>query len=181
VEGSDTPPSAEEPRATPPAERAGEIVGKYVAVPLLVVLILALPAVVVLAIIFSYPSELPDRGFLDSIFANEVVLWVARLVVLFAGAVLVLGGTYLIVSIGSWIKNSQWLTKLGPLEVSQKAVDEIREEAEVWRSLLDSAEEEIDQLKERLEESDSLIEALYGRVQDQDAEIEGLKPRQERS
>jgi hypothetical protein len=110
-----------------------------------------------------YPTDLPatqDPDFLDSIFQNKGVIWAARLLLVSAAGVLALGGLFIIASIVVRMKNREWLRRAGPFEVSERAVEDLENQIEFWRSAALTGQDEIEQLKDQLEESDSLIEFL---------------------
>jgi hypothetical protein len=57
-----------------------------------------------------YPVDLPsarDPDFIDTIFDNRAVLWVARLLLVSAAGVLTFGGFFIVVSIGMRVKNEE--------------------------------------------------------------------------
>jgi len=59
-----------------------------------------------------YPVDLPsvkNPDFIDTVFDNRAVLWIARLLLVSAAAVLAFGGLFLGVSIGMRMKNEEWL------------------------------------------------------------------------
>jgi hypothetical protein len=126
--------------------------------------LLLLPICIVGVVLLAkglYPVDLPltkDPDFIDTVFDNRGVLWTARLLLISAAVVLAFGGFFIVVSIGTRMKNNEWLRRAGPFEVSEIAVSEIEEEAEYWLNAVLVGQEEVAELTERLKESDELIE-----------------------
>lgn len=108
-----------------------------------------------------YPVDLPpmkDPDFIDSVFDNRGVLWIARLLLASAAAVLAFGGFFIVISIVVRMRNEEWLRRAGPFEVSETALSEIEGEADYWLNAALEEQEEVVELVERLEEADELIE-----------------------
>lgn len=107
-----------------------------------------------------YPVDLPVRsspGFIETIFANRLVVLAARLLLVSAAAVLAFGGAFIAVSIGIRIKSGHWLRRAGPFEISERAVDEVEGQFEFWRDAALKSGIEIARLEERLRQADRLV------------------------
>jgi hypothetical protein len=110
-----------------------------------------------------YPADLPsveDPDFIDTIFDNRAVLWVARLLLVSAAGVLTFGGFFIVISIGIRMKNGEWLRRAGPFEISEATLSEIEGQRDRWRIAALLEHEKVVELTERLEESDELIAQL---------------------
>lgn len=125
----------------------------------------ALFAVAVAAIVVLgkglYPADLPPNpspDFIDNIFDNRGVLWVARLSLVSAAGVLAFGGIFIVLSIGTRVSNGEWLRRAGPFEVSEGRLEQAGTESEFWRRAALEHLEEADNLRERLARSEELIE-----------------------
>jgi hypothetical protein len=108
-----------------------------------------------------YPVDLPsvkDPDFIDTIFDNPAVLWIARLLLVSAATVLAFGGFFIVISIGMRVKNEEWLKRAGPFEVSEIAMKEIEGQLDRWHAATLVGQEEVADLTERLEKADELIE-----------------------
>lgn len=109
-----------------------------------------------------YPADLPESrnpDFVDNVFDNRGVLWAARLLLISAAGVLAFGGVFIVVSIGIRMKNSEWLRRAGPFEISERLI-KTRDEVEIWRQAALANQEEVASLREHLERSDELVEKL---------------------
>jgi hypothetical protein len=110
-----------------------------------------------------YPVDLPsvkNPDFIDTVFDNRAVLWTARLLLVSAAIVLVFGGVFIVVSIGTRMKKGELLRRAGPFEVSEPAVSQIEAQLAHWRTAASVRQEEVMELSESLEESDRIIEGL---------------------
>ena len=110
-----------------------------------------------------YPVDLPsvkDPDFIDTIFDNRAVLWTARLLLVSAAAVLAFGGLFLVASIGTRMKNEEWLRRAGPFEISEITLSEIEGQRDRWRVAALLEHEKVVGLTVRLEESEEVIEQL---------------------
>lgn len=126
---------------------------------LLVVIALA----VVLLVKGLYPVDLPSSrnpDFVDNVFDNRGVIWAARLLLVSAAAVLAFGGVFIVISIGTRMKNGEWLRRAGPFEISEEPLGKTVDEVDVWRQAALANQEEVASLRERLEKSDELVENL---------------------
>jgi len=120
-----------------------------------------------------YPGELADKtnpGFLDNIFNSNIVVFAARLILFSAALVLAFLAAHMIWSIVQWFRLGHLLTKIGPLQVSEHAIQTLQAELEFWQREADSLYQQVDTLSERLQESDELLEAVLSEDSDLDAE-----------
>lgn len=81
-----------------------------------------------------YPAHHPqpkNPGFIDNVFANNLVLFATRLVLVSAGVVLAVTAVYVILSMTRWMSAGQLLTKFGPFET--QAVEKLDDEAKRLR------------------------------------------------
>jgi hypothetical protein len=113
----------------------------------------------------SYPAHHPlkhDPGFIDDVFANNLVLFAARLVLFSAALVLAVTAVYVMWSMGKWMGNRQFLHKFGPFEV--QAVEDLSEELENWQQWWAEENSENTELRQQVEELRNLVEVLYGQL-----------------
>jgi len=116
--------------------------------------------------------EKSDPGFLDNIFANDVVIAAARLVALFAAIVALAGGVYIVGSMVVRMGRGEWLRKAGPFEsqVIEAKLEEATDFFDDWLEALQTNED----LEERLQERD---DAIQGLLLEREALIEDLHAR----
>jgi len=110
-----------------------------------------------------YPADLPSSpnpDFVDNIFDNRGVLWAARLLLVSAAGVLAFGGIFIVLSIGTRMKNGEWLRRAGPFEISEGRVDQATGATEFWRRAALASDDDATGLKDRLRRSEELIEEL---------------------
>lgn len=110
-----------------------------------------------------YPVDLPasqDPDFIDNVFDNRLVLLAARLLLVSAAGVLAFGGAFIAVSIGSRMKNREWLRRAGPFEISEAPVGRAEGEVDFWRRIILASDEETAYLQDRLRQSEEIIEEL---------------------
>jgi hypothetical protein len=110
-----------------------------------------------------YPVDLPSArnpDFIDTVFDNRAVLWMARLLLVSAAVVLAFGGFFILISIGMRVKNEEWLRRAGPFEVSETTLSEIEGQRDRWRIAALMEHAEVVELTERLKKSDELIAQL---------------------
>ena len=93
----------------------------------------------VLVLYRIYPAHHPHKpnpGFVDAVFANNLVLFASRLVLFCVAVVLAIASAFVIASIfNHWFKHKQWITTFGPFQVAERAVEELTEENELLRTL----------------------------------------------
>jgi hypothetical protein len=123
-----------------------------------------------------YPENVQEKanpGFIDNIFGSNLVVFAARLTLLSAGLVLAFAGGYIVLSIVSWIKHRQWLTKMGPFEVSREAIEQLQGVVELWREHATEQANEIERLQGQLRETNDLFELFLKDQPDEGFEDEG--------
>lgn len=128
-------------------------------------MLLILSCVVGVAVLAKglYPVDLPsvkNPDFVDTTFDNRGVIWTARLLLVAAAVVLVFGGVFVVVSIGTRMKNGELLRRAGPFEVSEPTASEIEGQLAHWRAIASLKQEEVAELTECLKESDEMFERL---------------------
>jgi hypothetical protein len=127
-----------------------ERIGTALAFPILLALIGA--AVLISIALYSGP-KIPlgtSPSFIDSIFASRTLVGSARIMLLF-------GAGYVVLSIVVLIGRQQWLTKFGPIEVSE-SVAGIAHERDALAEQLEEARQTIDALEDRLIETNAAYE-----------------------
>lgn len=123
---------------------------------------LALGAIVLYRIYPAHIHEKANPGFIDNIFDSGLVVFAARLVLLSAALVLAFAGAHIVVSIVSWVKHKQWLTKFGPFEVSREAIEQLQGLAQFWQEQALQQANEVQQLQQQLQETNQLLELFLG-------------------
>ena len=68
----------------------------------------------------------------DNVFANNLVLFAARLILVAGGVVLAVTAVFVVMSFWQRGKAGHWLTRFGPLET--QAVEDLRGEVEAWQN-----------------------------------------------
>lgn len=159
------------------AERAGQIIGWFLALPFFILalaVLLGVIAGVFYGLFDAFPTDIPvkeDPGYLDTIFANRFVIWASRVALMISALAIVGLGLFIVASIIVRIRRRQWLRKGGPFEVEEPA--NIEEGFENVDELIDSLNEAIETnslLGERLEETSEELERAseeIGRLYDE--------------
>ena len=125
-------------------ERWGERLGVLLVVPTLLVLFAA--GVYAIGDAVLAPTPTPEQpGFVDTVLASRSVVAGIRLAIIFAGA-------FVVVSVVALIARGQWLTRVGPVQVSEQ-VSGIDAENKRLKESLETARETIDNLKQDLAET----------------------------
>jgi hypothetical protein len=126
-----------------------------------------------------YPAHHPHKpnpGFVDAIFANNLVLFASRLVLFCVAVVLAIASAFVIASIfNHWFRHKQWITSFGPFQVAERAVEELREENELWQTLYRSSTEEVTRLTDVIEESNAAYDTLLEAYTEARLELEALR------
>lgn len=104
-----------------------------------------------------------NPNFVDTIFANNLVLFAGRLVLVAAALVLAVTAVFVVISYWKRGQAGHWLTRFGPLET--QAIEDLRGEVEMWQNSWVEQNQEIQELQERLEASDTLINQLFEQLQ----------------
>jgi hypothetical protein len=141
----------------PPAAKAES---PWWAMALAVLFFIALAGLVVLVLYRIYPTGVAHKtnpGFIDLIFENPLVVFAARVLLLSVAVVLAFAGVFVVVSVVSWMKNRQWLTRAGPFEVSTE-ISTLRGLSEFWQQQALAAGQESEDLTNRLQETEQLLD-----------------------
>jgi hypothetical protein len=86
------------------------------------------------------------------VLASRAVVAAIRLAIIFAGA-------FVVISVVALIARRQWLTKVGPVQVSEQ-VSDIDAENRRLKDSLENARETIDNLKQDLAESNRVLDQM---------------------
>jgi hypothetical protein len=136
-------------------ERLGSVLGRLLAVPALLVLFIAGLYAVGDAVLSSAPSP-RNPGFVDSVLASGAVLAAVRLAIIAAAG-------YVVSSVVALVARRQWLTRVGPVEVSAR-VSDLEAENTVLRDALDSAEARVEDLDEGLAKTRGALDTALGNI-----------------
>jgi hypothetical protein len=99
------------------------------------------------------PAPAPNHpAFVDTVLGSRAVVAAIRLAIIFAGA-------FVVVSVVALIARGQWLTKVGPVEVSAP-VAEVRTENQRLEELLAKADETVDGMRQAMGEGRDMIERI---------------------
>jgi ABC-type multidrug transport system fused ATPase/permease subunit len=132
-------------------ERWGERLGALLVGPTLLILFVA--AVYAIGDAVFAPTPAPEQpGFIDTVLGSRAVVAAIRLAIIFAGI-------FIVVSVVALIARRQWLTRVGPVQVSEQ-VSDIDAENQRLKESLENARETIDNLKQDLAESNSLLDQM---------------------
>jgi hypothetical protein len=128
-------------------ERWAQRLGLLVVVPTLVVLFAA--AIFAIGDAVLAPAPTPDHpAFVDTVLGSRAVVAAIRLAVIFAGV-------YVVVSVVALIARGQWLTKVGPVEVSGS-----RSDGQRLKGSLDKADETIGGIRQATGEVEELLNQM---------------------
>lgn len=120
-----------------------------------------------------YPEEHRQSvspSFIDNIFASNLVIFIARVMLLLGAGVLAAGMFFVVLSIWKRAKAGHYLTRFGPFET--QAIEDIRGEVETWQAYWAEENQEVTELNERIEDSDALIAKLQDELREANAAIE---------
>jgi hypothetical protein len=151
--------------ATPPpggAEQQQEESPKW-AIVLGFIFLIALVVLGVIVLYRIYPAHIAHKrnpGWLDLIFASPLVIFAGRLLLLSIALVLAFASAFTILSVVSWSKHRQWLTKAGPFEVSRDAIETLTQQVEFWQQQAIAENEEAQELRNRLADTEELLDSL---------------------
>lgn len=132
-------------------ERWGQSLGPLLTAPALLVLLVAGIYAIGDAVLAPAPTP-EDPGFVDTVLGSRAVVASIRLALIFAGA-------FVVVSVVALIVRGQWLTKVGPVQVSER-VSDVGAEIRRLEGSLEEAEETIDDLEQDLAQSADRIEQM---------------------
>jgi hypothetical protein len=122
--------------------------GLLVVVPTLLVLFAASIFAIADAVLASTPA--PDHpGFVDTVLGSRAVVAAIRLAIIFAGV-------YVVVSVVALIARGQWLTKIGPVEVSER-VSDVKAESQRLQVELVQTRGSVGKLRQEIAECRDLI------------------------
>jgi len=98
---------------------------------------------------------------LESVFGSRLMIWMARLLLVSAAFVLVVGGVFIVSSAAVRMSNGDWLRRVGPLEVSEVNLQEVETQLEFWRTAARESAAKIDELEAELRAVDGLARTSY--------------------
>lgn len=108
-----------------------------------------------------------------NIFASNLVIFIARVILLLGAGVLAAGMCFVVLSIWKRAKAGHFLARFGPFET--QAIEEVRGEAETWQAYWAEEGQEVIDLNRRLEESDALIATLRDELRESNIAIASLQ------
>jgi len=132
-------------------ENLGEKLGAILVVPTLLILFAAAVYAIGDAVFAPTPVS-KQPGFIDTVLGSRAVVAAIRLAIIFAGI-------FVVVSVVALIARGQWLTRVGPVQVSEQVSDLDAENQRLQESL-ENARETIDNLKRDLAESNILLDQM---------------------
>jgi hypothetical protein len=147
----------EEPRTETPEKpsRIGILLG--------FVFLTGLIALAVLVLYRIYPASVGHKkspNWIDLLFESPLVIFAGRLLLLSIALVLAFASAFTILSVVSWTKHRQWLTKAGPFEVSRDAVEALKAQLEFWQQQAVDENTEAQALRDRLQETEQLLNSI---------------------
>jgi hypothetical protein len=107
------------------------------------------------ALLAGAPSP-KNPGFVDSLLASSAVLAAVRLAIIAAAA-------YVVTSVAALMGRRQWLTRVGPVEVSARVLD-LKAENTTLEEMLTSAEARIEDLDERLATTEDALDTAFDSI-----------------
>lgn len=137
-------------------DRFAEKTGAFLAVPLLIAFVAGVCFAVIDAIFTGSPAP-TNPDFIDRLFASDSVLAATRIAIIAAAA-------YLVISVFALIARRQWLTRVGPIQVSER-VSEVLDENRRLRDALLQARQRIDDLQDDVEARDQELTRLADTIQ----------------
>ncbi len=136
-------------------ERLGGVLGGLFVVPALVILFAAGLYAVGDAVLTGAPSS-KNPGFVDGVLASGAVLAAVRLAIIAAAA-------YVVTSVAALMGRRQWLTRVGPVEVSARVLD-LKAENTTLEEMLAGAEARIEDLDERLATTEDALDTAFDSI-----------------
>jgi hypothetical protein len=118
-------------------------------------------------------SQAVNPNFIDNIFASNLVIFIARAMLLLGAGVLAAGMFFVVLSIWKRADAGHYLTRFGPFET--EAIEDIRGQIETWPASWAEQHQEAVELNNRLEESDALIAKLRDELREANIAIERLR------
>lgn len=141
--------AAPEDRST--TERLEKAVRSLLVAPTLLILAVAAVYAIGDAVFAATPSP-KNPGFADSVLASRAVIAAVRIAIIAAAG-------YVVASIVALIGRRQWLTKVGPVEVSEQVFD-IDTENAALKNRLKREQERTAKLLAELAEADAMMHSL---------------------
>jgi hypothetical protein len=123
-----------------------------------------------------YPAHHPlakKPNFVDLIFANNLVVFAARIVLLSAAGVLAVAAVFVVVSFWKRAQAGHWMSRFGPFET--QALQDLTGLLEQWQGWWQEEFGRRTELEERVEQSDVLIQELQQRYEEAVVEIARLR------
>jgi len=133
------------------AERWGQRLGRLLAVPGLLVLFAAAAFAIGDAVLAPAPTP-DDPGFVDTVLGSRAVVAAIRLAVIFAGI-------FVIVSVVALIARGQWLTRVGPVHVSER-VSDVEAENRRLEKLLEKTDETVEDMRQATGEGHGMLKQM---------------------
>lgn len=135
--------------------RLGSAFGGFIAVPTLLLLATAAVYAIGDAVIAEAPPP-KSPGFADGVLASRAVIAAIRIAIIAAAG-------YIVMSVVALAARRQWLTRVGPVEVSAR-VSDLEAENALLRDMLESAEARVEDLDEQLEGAESELDTTLDRI-----------------
>lgn len=108
----------------------------------------------VLAVQSLVPANLqarPDPTVIELVFDNRGVVLAARLLLVLAAVVLIVGAVFIVGSMVVRMRNGDWLKRIGPFEVSETAAAELADQLAYWRATALDRQRRFDEATEAVE------------------------------
>lgn len=105
-----------------------------------------------------------NPSFVDNIFASNLVIFIARVILLLGACMLAAGMYFVVISIWKRAKAGHYLTRFGPFET--QAVEDLRGEVETWQEYWAEENRKVVELNDRIEVSDNLIAKLQDELRE---------------
>jgi hypothetical protein len=126
-------------------ERWSQRLGPLLAIPAVLALVAAAIYAIGDAVLAPAPTP-DDPGFVDTILGSRAVVAAVRLAVISAGA-------FVVASVVALIARGQWLTRVGPVQVS-----DINAERQRLEKSLGKTGETVDSMRQAMREANDLLE-----------------------
>jgi hypothetical protein len=124
-----------------------------------------------------YPAHhhrLPARhNFINEVFANNLVLFAARLTLLSGAVVLAVAAVFIVISFYQRGKAGHWMARFGPFET--QAVEDLAGQMNQWIEWWQEENARAEELQVRVEESEALMGEVYAALEAAQTEIAILK------
>lgn len=123
-----------------------------------------------------YPTHHPlsaHPNFIDEVFANNLVLFAARLTLLSAACVLAVAAVFIVVSFWKRGKAGHWMSRFGPFET--QAVEDVAGQLDQWIQWWTEENTRANELQERVEQNEKVLTDLYEAFQRAQEELDELR------